>query len=138
MVMRYHLGLAVGHAYAHEKGDTNSMDTHTEERDVEEPEIHPEVEAPDGLDFQTVDGQDDSAEHTLRNRDDDAWDNSDESGGDDEPNQLRISDVEEDTSEDEFVFLTSRVPVIDPDAPSDCSTPKDTREHLPVAGINGL
>ena len=105
MVMRYHWGLAVGHAYAHEKGDTVSMDVHTEER---EPGIHPEVEEPDDLDLQNSEGQDDAAEHTLRNRDDDAWDDSGESGGDDEPDQLVISDVEEDVSGDEFVFLTSR------------------------------
>jgi hypothetical protein len=103
--MRYHWGLAVGHAYAHEKGDTGSMDVHTEER---EPGIHPEVEEPDDLDLQNSEGQDDAAEHSLRNRDDDGWDDSGESGGDDEPGRSVSSDVEEDISEDEFVFLTSR------------------------------
>jgi hypothetical protein len=97
MAMRYHWGLAVGHAYAHEKGDTDAMDTHTREY---EPAIHPEVVEgePDDLDLENSEGQDhdDAAEHTLRNRDDDTWDNSDESGGDDTPDQSGNSDVEED------------------------------------------
>jgi hypothetical protein len=104
MVMRYHWGLAVGHAYAHEKGDTDSMNRHVEECNREAPGIDPEVEEPDGLDLQQAGGQDDLAEHTLRNRDDDDWDNSDEGGGDDGTDRLGISDIEEDISEDELVF----------------------------------
>jgi hypothetical protein len=106
MVMRYHWGLAVGHTYAHERENIESMEIHpVDHGDIEEASINSEVEEdednPDG-----TNSQEDSAEHTLENRDDDQWDNSSASEADDfGPDGLGISDVEGGVSDDEFVFL---------------------------------
>jgi hypothetical protein len=102
MVMRYHWGLAVGHTYAHEKENTESMEINPEDRyDMEEAAINSKVEEHDSPD--NTDVRDDPAEYTLGNLDDDLCDYSSASEADyPGPDGMGISDVEGDVSDDEF------------------------------------
>jgi hypothetical protein len=106
MVMRYHWGLAVGHTYAHEAENTDSMEIHPADHcDMEEAAMNSEAEEQDSSD--KIDARDDSSEYTLGNRDEDLWDHSSASEfGDSGPDRLCVSDVEGDVSDDEFVSLT--------------------------------